>query len=106
MKLDELLAFCIKNEASDLHISAGLPPRLRIDGELQPINMPELSHEQAYELIKTMMNENQIEKFETELELDFSFNLESAARFRVNVFHQDRGAAAVFSRNPSSNINP
>ena len=101
MDLTELLAFSAKEGASDLHISAGLPPIIRIDGDVRRINLPPMDHRQVYSLIDEIMNDKQRRDYEEFLETDFSFDVPGVARFRVNVFNQNRGAAAVFRTIPS-----
>ncbi len=102
MKLDELLKFSFQQGASDLHISAGLPPMIRVDGDVRRINVPEMSEDDVHDLIYTAMNDDQIRDFEDVWEADFSMALKGVARFRVNVFHQDRGMAAVFRTIPDT----
>ncbi len=101
MDITELLAFSAKEGASDLHISAGLPPIIRIDGDVRRINLPLMEHRQVHSLIYEIMNDKQRRDYEEFLETDFSFDVPSVARFRVNVFNQNRGAAAVFRIIPS-----
>jgi len=101
MDIAELLAFSVKNNASDLHLSAGLPPMIRVDGDIRRINVPPLEHKEVHALIYDIMNDKQRRDYEEYLETDFSFELPGVARFRVNAFHQDRGAAAVFRTIPS-----
>ena len=101
MEISELLAFSVKNGASDLHISAGLPPLIRVDGDIRRINVPELDQEQVHDMIYDIMNDKQRKDFEEFLETDFSFEVPGLARFRVNAFHQNRGVAAVFRTIPS-----
>lgn len=101
MDIAELLAFSVKNNSSDLHLSAGLPPMIRVDGELRKINLPPLEHKDVIEIIYDIMNDKQAKEFEEYLETDFSFEIQNLARFRVNVFHQLRGAGAVFRTIPS-----
>ena len=101
MDLTELLAFSAKEGASDLHISAGLPPIIRIDGDVRRINLPPMDHRQVYSLIDEIMNDKQRRDYEEFLETDFSFDVPGVARFRVNVFNQNRGSAAVFRTIPS-----
>lgn len=100
MDISDLLAFGVKNNASDLHLSAGMPPMIRVDGDIRRINMPELEHKEVHSLIYDIMNDKQRRDFEEFLEVDFSFELPGTARFRVNAFNQDRGAAAVFRTIP------
>ena len=101
MEISELLAFSVKNGASDLHISAGMPPLIRVDGDIRRINVPALEHEQVHGFVYDIMNDKQRKDYEENMETDFSFAIPSLARFRVNAFHQDRGAAAVFRTIPS-----
>jgi twitching motility protein PilT len=97
----ELLAFSIKNKASDLHLSAGLPPMIRVDGDVRRINMPALEHKQVHALVYDIMSDKQRRDYEEFLEIDFSFEIAGLARFRVNAFNQNRGAGAVFRTIPS-----
>ncbi|MDB5984669.1 MAG: twitching motility protein PilT [Pseudomonas sp.] len=101
MDITELLAFSAKQGASDLHLSAGLPPMIRVDGDVRRINLPPLDHKQVQELIYDIMNDKQRKDFEEFLETDFSFEVPGIARFRVNAFNQNRGAGAVFRTIPS-----
>ncbi|MGY5452231.1 type IV pilus twitching motility protein PilT [Agarivorans sp. MS3-6] len=101
MDVTELLAFSVKHNASDLHLSAELPPMIRVDGEVRKINLPALEHKQVHSLIYDIMNDKQRKEYEENLEIDFSFEVPSIARFRVNAFQQNRGAAAVFRTIPS-----
>ena len=101
MDITELLAFSAKQGASDLHLSAGLPPMIRVDGDVRRINLPALDHKQVQELIYAIMNDTQRVDFEKHLETDFSFEAPGVARFRVNAFNQNRGAGAVFRTIPS-----
>ncbi len=97
MYMKELLEICVNKRASDLHISASLPPMLRVDGDLQALdNYPVIDADTAKTLIYSIMNDKQHEEFDTALELDFAVDLPNVARFRVNAFHQTHGAAAVF----------
>ncbi|WP_085716375.1 type IV pilus twitching motility protein PilT [Pseudomonas sp. B28(2017)] len=101
MDITELLAFSAKQGASDLHLSAGLPPMIRVDGDVRRINLPALDHQQVQALIHSVMNDTQRVDFEKHLETDFSFEVPGVARFRVNAFNQNRGAGAVFRTIPS-----
>src|SRR5580698_4381187 len=101
MDIAELLAFSVKNKASDLHLSAGLPPMIRVDGDVRRINMPALEHKQVHALIYDIMSDKQRRDYEEFLETDFSFEIPGLARFRVNAFTQNRGAGAVFRTIPS-----
>jgi len=101
MDITELLAFSAKNGASDLHLSAGMPPMIRVDGEVRRINLPPLEHKEVHKLVYDIMNDKQRRDFEEKLETDFSFEVPGVARFRVNAFNQNRGAGAVFRTIPS-----
>jgi len=101
MDITELLAFGVKNGASDLHLSAGLPPMIRVDGDVRRINVPPLEHKQVHGMVYDIMNDKQRKDFEEFLETDFSFEIKGLARFRVNAFNQNRGAGAVFRTIPS-----
>jgi twitching motility protein PilT len=101
VEIDQLLAFAVKNNASDLHISAGVPPMIRVDGDVKRINMPALSHKEVHSMIYDIMNDKQRKAFEEFFETDFSFELPDIARFRVNAFNQARGAGAVFRTIPT-----
>jgi len=101
MDITELLAFSAKQGASDLHLSAGLPPMIRVDGDVRRINLPAMDHQQVQVLIHAVMNDAQRVDFEKHLEIDFSFEVPGVARFRVNAFNQNRGAGAVFRTVPA-----
>ena len=102
MDITELLAFTVKNKASDLHLSAGLPPLLRVHGDMRRLNVPELSHQDVHAMVYDIMNDGQRKRYEEQLECDFSFEIPQLSRFRVNAFVQQRGAAAVFRVIPST----
>lgn len=101
MDMTELLAFSAQQNASDLHLSAGLPPMIRVDGDMRRVNVPALSHAEVEALVHSIMNEPQRAEFEQRLETDFSFEVPGVARFRVNAFNQNRGCGAVFRTIPS-----
>ncbi len=101
MDIGELLAFAVKNGASDMHLSAGLPPMIRVDGDVRRINVPPLEHKTVHDLVYDIMNDKQRKDYEEFLETDFSFEIPGLARFRVNAFNQNRGAGAVFRTIPS-----
>ena len=101
MDISELLAFSVKNKASDLHLSAGLPPMIRVHGDVRRINVPPLEHRDVHGMIYDIMNDGQRKTYEEVLECDFSFAIPGLARFRVNAYNQDRGAAAVLRTIPS-----
>ena len=96
MNLDDLLTFAVKHKASDLHITAGMPPLIRVDGDIRRINLPELSHREVHGMIYDIMSDKQRKDYDEFFETDFSFEIPGLARFRVNAFNQDRGAAGVF----------
>ncbi len=101
MEISDLLAFAVKNKASDLHLSAGLPPMIRVNGDIRRINLPDMSHQVVHEMVYDIMNDGQRKVYEEHLEVDFSFEVPTLARFRVNAFNQNRGAGAVFRTIPS-----
>ena len=101
MDITELLAFSVKHGASDLHLSAGVPPMIRVDGEVRKLNIPALEHKEVHSLVYEIMNDKQRKNYEEHLECDFSFEVPNMARFRVNAFNQNRGAGAVFRTIPS-----
>ncbi len=101
MDITELLAFSAKQGASDLHLSAGLPPMIRVDGDVRRINLPPMEHKNVHSLIYEIMNDKQRKDYEEFLETDFSFEVPGVARFRVNAFNHNRGAGAVFRTIPS-----
>ena len=101
MDISELLAFSVKNNSSDLHLSSGLPPMIRVHGDVRRINLPPLEHKDVHELIYDIMNDSQRKAYEEHLEVDFSFAIPGLARFRVNAFNQERGPAAVMRTIPS-----
>src|SRR5215216_4563396 len=101
MDISELLAFSVKNKASDLHLSSGLPPMIRVHGDVRRINLPPLEHKDVHGMIYDIMNDGQRKQYEEVLECDFSFAIPGLARFRVNAFNQERGASAVLRTIPS-----
>ncbi|CAH0528338.1 Twitching mobility protein [Allocatenococcus thiocycli] len=102
MDITELLDFSVKHNASDLHLSAGVPPMVRIDGDVRKLGIPAFTHQEVHRLVFEIMNDAQRSEFEEKLEVDFSFELQNVGRFRVNAFNQSRGCAAVFRTIPSS----
>ena len=100
MDTAELLAYSVKNKASDLHLSSGLPPMIRVDGDVRRLNVPPLENKQLVELLYSTMNDHQRRDYEAELEVDFCYEVPGMARFRVNCFHKDGGVAAVFRTIP------
>lgn len=101
MDITELLAFSAKQNASDLHLSAGLPPMIRVDGDIRRLNVPAIDNNDVRKLIYAIMNDRQRRDYEEHLEIDFSFEMPGIARFRVNAFTQARGAGAVFRTIPN-----
>ncbi len=101
MDIGELLAFGVKNNCSDLHLSAGLPPMIRVDGDVRRINVAALEHRQVHDMVYDIMNDKQRKTYEEFYECDFSFEVPKLARFRVNAFVHNRGAGAVFRTIPS-----
>jgi twitching motility protein PilT len=101
MDISELLAFVVKNKASDLHLSSGLPPMIRVHGDIRRINLPAMEHKDVHAMVYDIMNDGQRKFYEENLECDFSFAIPNLARFRVNAFVQQRGAAAVMRTIPS-----
>ncbi len=101
MDITQLLAFSVKNGASDLHLSAGEPPLIRVDGDMRRVNMPSMEHKEVHSMIYDIMNDKQRKTYEENWEADFSFEIPGVARFRVNAFNQNRGSAAVFRTIPS-----
>jgi twitching motility protein PilT len=101
MDITELLAFAVKNKASDLHLSSGLPPMIRVHGDIRRINLPPMEHEDVHSMVYDIMTDAQRKAYEENLECDFSFAVPNLARFRVNAFVQQRGAAAAFRTIPS-----
>src|SRR4249920_3682295 len=101
MDITELLAFAVKNKASDLHLSAGLPPMIRVHGDIRRINLPPMEHEDVHSMVYDIMSDAQRKTYEENLECDFSFAVPNLARFRVNAFVQQRGASAAFRTIPA-----
>ena len=101
MNIVELLSFVVKNSASDLHLSAGMPPMIRVHGEIRRINLPALEHKDVHDMVYDIMNDSQRKAYEEHLECDFSFAISGLARFRVNAFNTQRGAASVLRTIPS-----
>ena len=101
MDIAQLLAFGVKQGASDLHLSAGLPPMIRVDGDIRRINVPEMDHKQVHDMLYDIMSDKQRKDYEEFLETDFSFEIPGLARFRVNAFNHNRGSGGVFRTIPS-----
>jgi twitching motility protein PilT len=105
MNIQELLNFSVQQGSSDLHVTAGMPPLIRVDGDIRRINVEPMDHKEVHGLIYEIMNDKQRKDYEEFLESDFSFEIPGLARFRVNAFVQNRGAAAVFRTIPSTVLN-
>ena len=101
MEISQLLAFGVEQGASDCHLSTDEPPMLRVDGEIKKLDLPPLSQEEVHGLVFDIMSDVQRKTFQESLECDFSFELKGLARFRVNVFMQRKGEAAVFRTIPT-----
>lgn len=99
--IKELLKFGVQSGASDLHLSAGLPPVMRVHGDVKQLNFPPLEHKDVHAMVYDIMNDHQRKFYESELECDFSYEIPNVSRFRVNAFNQSRGAAAVFRTIPT-----
>ena len=102
MQITDLLAFGVKNKASDLHLSSEMSPMIRVHGDIRRINLPEMTAEEVGNMVTSVMNDHQRKIFQQDLEVDFSFELPNVARFRVNAFTSNRGPAAVFRTIPST----
>ena len=102
MDIAELLAFSVKNAASDLHLSAGLPPMIRVDGDIRRVNVPPMDNKAVHNMLYDIMNDRQRKDFEEFFETDFSFEIPGLARFRVNAFNHNRGVGGVFRTIPSN----
>ena len=100
MDITELLAFSVEQGASDLHLSAGLPPMIRVDGDVRRVNVPAQDHAEVQALVYDIMNDRQRKDLEEFLETDFSFEVPGVARFRVNAFNQHRGRVPSSGRFP------
>lgn len=101
MDISKLLTFAVQNGASDLHLTAGMPPVIRVDGDIRRVDAPAMDHKTVHALIYEIMNDKQRKDYEEFFETDFSFEIPGLARFRVNAFNQNRGAAAVFRTIPA-----
>jgi len=99
--ITQLLAFAVKSKASDLHLSAGESPMIRVDGDMRRINVPPLDAKDVHGLIYDVMDDKQRRDFEEFMETDFSIEIPNLARFRVNAFNQARGPGAVFRTIPT-----
>lgn len=101
MKIQDLLSFTVRNGASDLHLSAGMPPMIRIDGDIRRLDVPAFDQRDVQSRVYDVMNDIQRRNFEEHREVDFSIGIPNVARFRVNVFQQSRGLGAVFRTIPA-----
>jgi twitching motility protein PilT len=101
MDIGEILAFGVKNGASDFHLSAGMPPMIRASGDMRKLNVPPLDHSTVRDMVYDVMNDNQRKEYEKFLECDFSFEIPGLARFRVNAYNHNRGAGAVIRTIPA-----
>src|SRR5207253_1662637 len=101
MDLVELLQFVVKSKASDLHLAPGMPPMIRVHGEVRRLNQPPLEHKDVHDMVFDVMNDNQRKVYQETLECDFSFEVPNVARFRVNVLVQNGGAGAVLRTVPT-----
>jgi twitching motility protein PilT len=102
MDITQLLKFAHQQEASDLHISAGEPPMVRVNGDVKKLKLPALTSEQTHAMIYDIMGDSQRRVFEERSDVDFAMQLGEIARFRVNVFRQQRGVGAVFRKIPAA----
>ena len=101
MDITDLLMFVVKSKASDLHLSAGLPPLVRVNGDIQRLNLAAYDHKQIHAMVYDIMNDSQRKQYEETNECDFSFEIPGLARFRVNAFKHNRGAGSVMRTIPS-----
>lgn len=101
MDITELLTFGVANKASDMHLSSGLPPMLRVNGEIRKVNLPPLDSAEVKNMVYDIMNDNTRKVFEQNMEVDFAFEIPNVSRFRANIFMQTRGVGAVFRSIPS-----
>jgi len=101
VNISELLAFTKQQGASDLHLSTGIPPIIRLHGSLRRLKMNSLGKEELQKMLYVILSDEQRKRFENEMELDFSHSLEDGTRFRVNLFRQERGLGAAFRLIPS-----
>ncbi len=101
VELEDLLEFTVENNASDLHLSSGLPPMIRIDGEIRRLSAAALTSSQILKMIYGIMNDRQRRIFDEDSDMDFSYGVDGLARFRVNAFQQLRGTSAAFRTIPN-----
>jgi len=98
--IDELLRDMIERGSSDLHICVGVPPVIRVDGQLQPLNYEKFNPMQTQRMLYDILSDEQIQRFEDTWELDFSYSLQNMSRFRVNIFKDKGTVAAAFRTIP------
>ncbi|WP_028388270.1 type IV pilus twitching motility protein PilT [Legionella fairfieldensis] len=96
MIVAKLLVFAVERRASDVHLSAGLAPMIRVEGDLRKLEQAVLSHDDIIKMMHELMTDKQWKDFEEQLETDFSFEISNLARFRVHMFMQTRGVNVVF----------
>ena len=101
MEITELLAFTMQSKGSDLHLSSGVPPLIRISGDLRPLKMDPLTGDDVKVMLYSIMTEEQRAEYEQERDIDFAVSYGESARFRVNAFNINRGPAAVFRTIPT-----
>ena len=101
MDISEILTFTKEQGASDLHISSGEPPIIRIHGDIQKVDMPSLSQEEVHTMLYDILNDQQRKIFEEKKEIDFALDMKGIARYRINAFYQSKGEAIVFRTIPT-----
>ncbi len=100
LEIRELLKYSLESGASDLHLSVGSTPMVRINGIMKPLNLPTLEEQSMEHIAESVMNDDQLDIFHQKKEIDFSTALDGYGRFRVNFFHQINGLAGVFRAIP------
>lgn len=101
MDITELLAFVVKNNASDLHLCSGLPPMIRVHGDVRRVNVPPMEHKDVHAMVFDLMSDSQRKSYQATMECDFAVDIPKLARFRVNALVERRGASAVFRSIPT-----
>jgi twitching motility protein PilT len=101
MDVTKLLTFAVEVGASDVHLSSGQPPLIRLNGDIKKLDHPVLSRDEVHNLVYDIMDDAKRRTYEKNLELDFSFDMGDVGRFRVNVFMHQRGEGAVFRAIPT-----
>ena len=101
LSINDLLSYALDSGASDLHLSVGATPMVRINGTMRPLNLPPMTQETLESIMREVMNDDQIARFKQRKEIDFSCELAGRGRFRVNFFIQLRGLAGVFRAIPT-----